>query len=231
MGGTVSLLGREDRDFLRAAKHGDAETALKLLRLHNKLLRATSWRSGHTAWHYLMLRNDSELFLSFLQTVEQHKADALDAKPATPVDVQKTLNKRNAKGQNTLMLACQTGHLPTISKLLDLGANMQARDRLGKRLCLHYAAQHGHPATIQTILAAAGEVITIQAVTDRCCHTPDLPILHVQITPNARSSLLCDSHTHCMCHGPPHACFLFAVASICRPACWYVALCALKAAS
>ncbi|KAG1692590.1 Ankyrin-1 [Nymphon striatum] len=69
-----------------------------------------------------------------------------------PHQLQISMNKQAKNGMSSLMMACEKGHLETVTLLLQHHARVDVFDENG-RMALHLAAENGHWAVIDVLLA------------------------------------------------------------------------------
>ena len=76
------------------------------------------------------------------------------------------INACNSAGKDSLMLACFTGHLGVIKKLVDYGASWTKRDR-GGSTALHWAVDGGQTELIQWMIDGGAEVCNCRRILEK----------------------------------------------------------------
>ena len=99
---------------------------------------------------------DGELQTSLHRACSQGRAEVIETMHSLCGN-KLLLDPKDRYACSPLWLACLFGHENCVKKLISLGANVNARNVLGKS-CLHAAASKGHSAIVQ-LLIQAGAVI------------------------------------------------------------------------
>lgn len=124
----------------------------------------------------LAVRDQAQLQSDFSKAVDQQSYNTI----ISMLDGHRELaDLRSAGGRTALTVAASGGQKMLVKNLLDLGANVNMKDRREYRTALHYASLNGHDETVDLLLAGKADVNS----TDREMATP----LHLAIAGGHRA--------------------------------------------
>jgi ankyrin repeat protein len=157
--------------LLTAARNGDTEAALALLRSGGSAADIVS-NDGTTALHWAVLHDSEELAAALLDA----GADAatanrygitplyLAAQNGSAGMIARLLaagadaNERSTEGETVLMTVARSGSTDAARVLLEAGANIDAREHWHGQTALMWAAGYGHPGMIELLVEHGADV-------------------------------------------------------------------------
>ena len=130
-GATIDIRCESQRTLLELALTGDSMVIVQLLSDHG-----------------------TESFLDVaINVLQRPKPEAM----IPHLSSARVLQKDEAHSKTILHWAAETGHEDVVHRCLELGADVQARDRYGETV-LHYAAENGHLASAKLLVEGGSEV-------------------------------------------------------------------------
>jgi ankyrin repeat protein len=163
-------------ELLRAARVGDSEKALALVRSEVDVNVAQN--DGTTALHWAVQQDDAALVAALLDAgADTHAANRYGITPLFlaaqngSVRVMQLLldagadpNEVGTEGETVLMTSAKTGVVAAAELLLARGADVDAREHWHGQTALMWAAGYGHPDMIRALVTHGADVNAVSAV-------------------------------------------------------------------
>lgn len=155
MGAKLTTLA-DGKALYKAIQERRVEDIADAICRNPKILKVAIHTGGDTAWHCAVATGDMDTISIVSEAMESAvlklKKFQVDKSGITQY-ISKSLNVANDLDQTPLMIACQSRCKDAALYLLAHGADPWLTDRLGKRVCLHYAAMAGADEVIVAVVS------------------------------------------------------------------------------
>lgn len=167
--------------LLQAAKAGERDTALRLLRDRDSRSAANAAdEDGTSALHWAVHNDDAELVAALLKRgADVRRANDYGVTPLSEAAILANesvvrsllaagadVESPNAEGQTALMVVARTDRVAVAKLLLRKGANVNARERWRGQTALMWAAEQGQPEMVRLLLAHGADPNARSVVND-----------------------------------------------------------------